>query len=327
MRNEEQFRRGMAHLRLALRRFRPTADHLTPAHCDLVMLAVKGQNPKACLDVLAAHIFEIDPSATGVAAFEYLTYYYYGALAYVALHKWGEAIEFLNNVLVVPASALSTVMIAAYKTLLLVHCIAHGTAAQLPSGFSNGLEKMLRNMCGDYVDLANAFESGDDGKFHAAVDAGMGAFKADNNIGLVQQAVRAVKKQAIVRLTQIYVTLSLTQIAGMVGSSAADVEALLRTMIVSGAVRAAIDIERDTVSFDAASDAAALNAAAIAARLVRAEDLAERIRATNEDVVVSKGFVTRQLRDLPNLREVLHEFDMKQKRGSASVLDVFTGRM
>jgi hypothetical protein len=47
MRNEEQFRRGMAHLRLALRRFRPTADHLTPAHCDLVMLAVKGQNPKA----------------------------------------------------------------------------------------------------------------------------------------------------------------------------------------------------------------------------------------------------------------------------------------
>ena len=327
VREAKAYRRGMKHLAEAIKYFKPTEEHLSPAHAGFVQLALKGNNPKVALPLLAKPIYNIDPSETGVDALDYMSYYYYGALVYCAYHKWNDALRFFENCLNVPAVAPSLVMLEAFKVALLVGVIANGRAFQLPRGVSHSNEKLLRSLAEPYVDVVAGLESGESQKVAKALKDGERTFIEDNLMHFVEKAMQAFSKQHIAGLTRVYVTLPLKQVATMVGMSTQQVETLLREMITDKQIEAQINSADGTVNFG--KRGSEVDATALLEKIAKAEEMAKRIQAHDEEVQLSRPFVMAKLRAMPNLKELLAEYEAKRKqaRGIGGALaDVLRGQ-
>jgi COP9 signalosome complex subunit 3 len=60
----------------------------------------------------------------------YLEYFLYGAMIFMGLKKWDDALHFLHVVLAAPANhSVSMIMVQAYKKWVLVCLLAKGTVS------------------------------------------------------------------------------------------------------------------------------------------------------------------------------------------------------
>jgi hypothetical protein len=84
---------------------------------DVLQLSLLARNFAAALPLLADDIFEVVPSATGVAAKDFLLYCYYGGACLCAVKRFAQAVDLFMQALAAPALALNAIQLACYKKM------------------------------------------------------------------------------------------------------------------------------------------------------------------------------------------------------------------
>ncbi|CAK4129751.1 unnamed protein product [Aphanomyces euteiches] len=201
---------------------------------------------KYALTSLHGPVFEVaTPSA--VRSIHVLEYFYYGGMIYTGLKQFRDAAAFFSMALTTPAHVLSAVVVESYKKYILVSLLADGEVSPLPKSTPLVVSRNIESHVAPYLAFATAFKNLD---LHQALDA---ANDIPSDVGLVKQCVEALKKKRVQQLTLTYTNVSLAKIAQEMGGSSVQAESCVLDMIEGGVVSAAIDKEKDMVSFTFAS--------------------------------------------------------------------------
>ena len=137
----------------------------------------------------------IDSGLTGrISPIMVHEYYMLGALAYIALSKWEEAMLFLELILVSPnLSQANGFMLEAYRKWILLGCIINGRVRthqkfhrsstnrdwqvpEIPKSFNTSATRTIKQASRAYDILAEVFQSGDRARLQAEIDAGVGVW-------------------------------------------------------------------------------------------------------------------------------------------------------
>ncbi|KAJ6069545.1 hypothetical protein N7499_011432 [Penicillium canescens] len=259
-------------IRDAMLRLDPSCAVFTSTHLLLVRLCLRANAYSCALPVLDKHICHLpivpgrhssDPpvlcaehessislvtDASGLSSKisyrDYLQYFLYGGMVYMALKDWRKALHFLGVVVSTPvASSVSLVMVDAYKKWVLVGLLEHGKLYPPPTITTPHVMKIYQSLARPYVILAHAFERGDIRRLKAEVDSAEDIWQNDNNMGLVSQVVNIFFGQAITKLGKTFAALTVADLAKQVfplpvrGEVA---ESVIVSLVLSGALDATL---------------------------------------------------------------------------------------
>ncbi|XP_058093940.1 COP9 signalosome complex subunit 3 [Magnolia sinica] len=235
---------GIAPMRTAIRKLRPSSEHLTTLHPDFLLLCLLAKCYKAGLSILDEDIFEVDQPR------DFFLYCYYGGMINIGQKRFRKALEYLHNAVTAPMTVLNAIAVEAYKKYVLVSLILTGQVPSFPKYTSSVAQRNLKSNAQPYVDLANSYGTGKMSELESCLETNMEKFKTDSNLGLVRQVLSSLYKRNIQRLTQTYLTLSLQDIANTVqleNSKQAEMHVL--QMIQDGEIFATINQKDGMVSF------------------------------------------------------------------------------
>jgi len=278
-------------LRSAITKLRPTPGSMTPIHSDLVQACLLSKCYNAALPILEDEILDVDPQNLGISHKDYLTYFYYGGMIYVGLKQYRKALEFFKLSLIVPSVALSAIMVEAYKKYILVSLLVNGQIENLPK---YTLVNRLKTFIVPYQEFATAFSTNSTDDVHKCAQANFDIFKKDRNFGLVKQCIQSLYRRNIQRLTQTYLTLSLSDIAEAVKlASPKTAEMAILRMIEEGEIFASINQRDGMVSFneDPEQYDTKKTLDSIDQKLHKSMDLASKIRSFDEFISTNNVYI------------------------------------
>ncbi|KAJ5447852.1 hypothetical protein N7445_002673 [Penicillium cf. griseofulvum] len=175
---------------------------------------------------------------------DYLQYFLYGSMIYMALKKWRNALHFLGIVISTPcASSVSLIMVEAYKKWVLVGLLEKGKLCSPPSITAPHVVKMYQSLTRPYIILAHAFERGDLKRLNAEIEAAKEVWCADNNYGLVSQVVGAFFSQTVIKLGKTFAALTVADLSKQVFPSPVCAEgtgSAISSLIMSRALNATL---------------------------------------------------------------------------------------
>lgn len=154
----------------------------------------------------------------------------------------------------------------------------------------------MKMYCSKYIDFANAFSTGDADKLIAVASQHTPIFQQDQNFGLIKQCINALKRRNIKKLTDTYMTLSLSDIAKQAKlESVQEAEQELLKMISNGEINAIINQKDGMVAFE--EDVQTFNSPAAGAMLEngisRSIQLTNRLKFMDEKIAISERYVAR----------------------------------
>ncbi|CAI7570777.1 unnamed protein product [Penicillium glandicola] len=261
----------------AMLRLDPSCAVFTSSHLLLVRLCLQAKAYSCALPVLNKQIchFPIslgrsssEPSmlcadhgssisfmteASGVSSKlsyrDYLQYFLYGGMVYMALKEWRNALHFLGIVISTPStSSVSLIMVEAYKKWVLVGLLEKGKLCSPPSIATPHVVKVYQSLARPYIILAHAFERGDLRRLNAEIDAAKGVWCADNNVGLVSQVVGAFFSQTVIKLGKTFAALTVADLSKQVFPSPVCTEATgsaVASLVMSCALSATLVQTKD----------------------------------------------------------------------------------
>ncbi|OJJ42001.1 hypothetical protein ASPZODRAFT_137582 [Penicilliopsis zonata CBS 506.65] len=255
-------------IREAIIRLDPSSSYLTPAHVMFLQLCLQTKSHIEALPIMDKHICNIpestemiyskqravaslqhrmrptftiaESSLSNVLTYrDYLQYFSYGAMIYMVLKRWGDALHFLNIVVSIPVtSSISLIMVDAYKKQILASLQEHGKLPALPTTVTLHTKKLLRSLARPYVDLADAFEALDTKRMLDTVGKYRKVWSSDKNRGLVNQIVDAFHSHLLLSLGKTFAALNMTDIARLdVGE---EPEPVVIRCIMSGALHGSL---------------------------------------------------------------------------------------
>ncbi|KAJ5527996.1 hypothetical protein N7513_012155 [Penicillium frequentans] len=256
----------------ALLRLDPSCAVLTSTHLLLAQLCLAARVYTCALPVLNKHICHIPalPSrassnslsircaehessqsfineTTGLASKlsyrDYLRYFLYGGMIYMALKEWRKASHFLGIVISMPTmGSVSMIMVEAYKKWILVGLLDKGKLCPPPSITAPHVIKTFQSLAKPYISFAQAFERGDMKRLEAEVDAARDIWHLDNNTGLVWQVVNAYSTHSLIKAKKVFAALTVAELQSHTSPSPMDVngavKANLASLVVSNAIEA-----------------------------------------------------------------------------------------
>lgn len=289
--------RGMKTLTTGIERLRINSDYLTPLHADYLMLCLKGKFYKAGFNLIErCKILDVDPNVTGCTPRDMMLYYYYGGMIYTGLKKFEKAIRFFENTLQVPAAGMSSIMVESYKKLVLVTLLLNGKFVGVPKHAANVVHRHMKTYCHQYTDFANAYAEGEMDKVIKVASDNGELFQKDNNFGLIHQCLSALRRRNIQKLTETYMTLSLTDIAKAIKvQSVKDAETQLLRMIENGEISAIINQKDGMVSFEqeVQSFKSPKTGKMLESRVEEVFSLANRLKKMDDEIASSVTYVAR----------------------------------
>eukprot|EP00741_Cyanophora_paradoxa_P008787 tig00001374_g8504.t1 len=292
-------KRAVRSLHMAVEAFRPTPEHLTPVHADLMQVCLLSKCYSAAEPVINQDVFDIDPQKTALTPRDLLLYYYYGGMVLVGLKRYQDAMDFFQMAVTCPASVLSSIALEAYKKFVLVSLLAVGQMVPPPKYTSAAVSRHLKAAAAPYHELAAAYANGSGAEVQQVVVTHQQTFARDNNVGLVKQCVASVVRRGVQKLTQTYLTLSLDDIAALVKlPGKAEAERQVLRMIEAGEVQATIDQQHGMVSFQESSaggagEAGAPSPAAMERRIEEAAQLARRLQRVYETIISDPSYIAK----------------------------------
>lgn len=180
---------------------------------------------------------------------DYLEYHLFGAMIYMGLKQWENAMSFLEIVLLAPTStATSMIMVEAYKKWVLVGLLLNGKEPSLPQGANNNVLRNIRALAKPYDCLVEAFASGSLVRVKGDLEEGQSFWLNDCNFGLVLQVYDAFRKFSVLRLANIYAALPLTEVARRTSPDASDLvetASYVASLIASGDLKASLNHSPD----------------------------------------------------------------------------------
>ncbi|KAH9038519.1 hypothetical protein EDB85DRAFT_1932770 [Lactarius pseudohatsudake] len=201
----------------------------------------------------------------------------------------------------------SMFQVEAAKKLLLVQLILHGKALPLPK-YTHPIVANLKGTV--YNALARVYPNLE--QVHAIAAKEAAAFAVDDNLGLLGLVVDRAPRWAIRRLTETYLTLSLSEIGRAAGmEQIEEVRRVVLSMIEEGEIDASIDAD-GSVSF-ADEEPAAVSKAETDRALRAAQEQEQVLRRLEREIARSKDYLQKAVRsreegsstNWPNIEEDL----------------------
>ncbi|XP_014215702.1 COP9 signalosome complex subunit 3 [Copidosoma floridanum] len=283
--------RGIDLLCKAIRRIQLYDSQLTSIHADLCKLCLLAKCFKPALEFLNTDI-------TGISieddAKYFLLYYYYGGMIYTAMKNYDSALYFYEVCVMTPASAVSHIMIEAYKKYILVSLILNGKVVLLPNYTSNLIKRHIKRLSQPYQELATEYATNNCDEVQGVITKFGDNFSRDNNMGLVKQVLNSLYKKNIQRLTNTFLTLSLSDVAARVKlPSPADAEKYILNMIEDGEIFATINQKDGMVIFH--DDPEKYDSPEMLAKLenemAECAELGKKVLEMEEEVVITPQYI------------------------------------
>lgn len=254
---------------------------------------------------LTAKIFKpalvhLDSDVTSIATTDdpnqdakyFLLYYYYGGMIYTALKNYDRGLYFFEVAISTPALAMSHIMLESYKKFILVSLVLHG---KVQTKYSQAPTKCIKSLSQEYQELAQTYKTGDSEAVRGLVQKYREKFVRDSNMGLVKQVSATLVKKNIQKLTRTFLTLSLADVASLVGltGGAAEAEEYLLNMIKSREIFATINQKDGMVVFkdDPEKYDSPEMFVAVQEEMTRVMSLNEQIRKMDEDIMLNMMYV------------------------------------
>jgi len=243
--------RGINPLRKAVRIISmENPNLLTSIHADFAKVCLKTKMYAAAIPVIEQPYFQMKAKETGMEVLDYLLYHHYAGLLFLGVKKHAKALESFQLVLTTPSSSLSAIQVESFKRYVICGLIVHGELLQLNGKTtSSAVSRNIERVCSSYIDFARAYKKSVDSA-QKVIEEKAEDFSKDKTIGLLKQAQQALMKRNILRLTNTYVTLSLTDLTKMANlRSTGQAELYLLRMIEEGTLFAKINQKDGMVSF------------------------------------------------------------------------------
>lgn len=320
---------GLELMCAATLRLDPNASTFTSTHLLIVRLAVEYRAYRNVLRLLQNYVDGFPtksattdtavPAARHTSSSSYITassgfsdtinatdvqeYFYLGAICFIGLRMYEEALLYLESVLVVPTHNTAHIfMVEAYSKFVLVGCLLEGRLLSPPRTSNNQALKSIRAMAKPYETLAEAYYQRNIAKLRAEVDVGMQKWTEDGNTGLVQELVKQFDRKAVARLGQIYAAVPLTKVAEQRQQPLQETQAYLASLIADGHLNAIIETPSDASSpailrFFSELESGPLakseeqQFAALMAQTSRTNDLAEKVKAADTKLRLTKEYI------------------------------------
>lgn len=239
--------RPLQHAACALQ---PSPSHFTPLHAEFLKVCLLAKCYSAAQPILDQELLHVDREATLVVPRDLLLYHYYAGMVQTGLKRYQSAVNYFTLAVSAPTHVINAIMLEAYKKALFCSLVDCGEPPRLPKYVSPTIARAIKNSLAPYTEFADAFAASNVAQMRALLTKHAAAFQADHNLGLAKQCVPALMRRTIRRLTETYLTLSLVQIAELVGlDSATAAERQVREMIISGDIHATIDQQKGVVHF------------------------------------------------------------------------------
>ncbi|KKZ67104.1 hypothetical protein EMCG_07214 [[Emmonsia] crescens] len=182
----------------------------------------------------------------------YLEYFFYGAMVYMGLKRWDDAIHFLEIAISAPTTnSVSMIMVEAYKKWVLLCLLEKGKPLPMPKTVTPFTANAYRSLAKPYDALADIFKSGDLARLQAEITAGEPVWLNDNNMGLVSQVLVAYQRFSIVKLEKTFAALSIPDIASYLGPDTQVTDVFVAGLITAGQLRGCLthasDVSTPTV--------------------------------------------------------------------------------
>jgi len=236
-------------LNIAISKIQEEASQLTSLHADLLQLCLVEKCLKPGLQRLNVDVTSLHEEMRKDAK-NFLLYYYYGGLIYLAMKEYESALFSFQVAVTTPSMAISQIMLESYKKFVLLSVYIHGKIIPLPKYTSPIVSRYLKPLSGPYTELSEAYAKHDTDELRAVANKYQLFFQNDNNIGIVKQVIASLTKKRIQKLTKTFLTLSLVDMASRVKLRDADeAEKYLLEMIENGSIYATIDQQAGMVSF------------------------------------------------------------------------------
>ncbi|XP_052818774.1 COP9 signalosome complex subunit 3-like [Mya arenaria] len=248
--DRKQPHRGIPILVTAINKIQLFPAQLTSIHADLCQLCLLSKNFKPALQFMDVDITDISKEGGHFDSKDFLCFYYYGGIIYTALKKYDRALYFFEIVITCPSTAVSHIMLEAYKKYILVALILHGKLPTLPKYTSPVVARYIKPVCQPYHDLVSAYSTINPEELQKVIEKHQETFNRDTTMGLVKQCLTAMYKKNIQRLTKTFLTLSLTDMANRVKlSGPKEAEKYVLHMIEDGEIYATINQKDGMVRF------------------------------------------------------------------------------
>lgn len=201
----------------------------------------------------------------------------------------------------------SMFQVEAAKKLLLVHLILHGRALPLPK-YTHPTVANLKGTV--YNALARVYPNLE--QVHAIATKEAAAFAVDDNLGLLGLVVDRAPRWAIRRLTETYLTLSLSEIGRAAGmESTEEVRRVIFIMIEEGEIDASIGADGSVTFAD--EEPATVSKAETDRALRIAQEQEQVLRRLEREIARSKDYLQKAVRsreegsspNWPNIEEDL----------------------
>ncbi|KAL5018335.1 hypothetical protein ScPMuIL_004057 [Solemya velum] len=242
--------RGIGILVKAINKIQLFSAQLTSIHSNLCQLCLLSKALKPALQFLDFDITDIGKEGGHYDTKDFLLYYYYGGMIYVALKNYARALYFFEVAVTVTSMAVSHIMLESYKKYILVALILHGKVPNLPKYTSQVVARYIKPLCQPYHDLASSYATNNPVELRAVVSKHQEQFNKDTNMGLVKQTITSLYKKNIQRLTKTFMTLSLSDMANRVQlSGPQEAERYVLHMIEDGEIFATINQKDGMVRF------------------------------------------------------------------------------
>nr|XP_031323283.1 COP9 signalosome complex subunit 3 isoform X1 [Camelus dromedarius] len=290
--------RGIGVLRQAIDKMQMNTNQLTSVHADLCQLCLLAKCFKPALPYLDVDMMDICKENGAYDARHFLCYYYYGGMLYTGLKDFERALYFYEQVVALPAMAVSHIMLESYKKYILVSLILLGKVQQLPKYTSQIVGRFIKPLSNAYHELAQVYSTNNPSELRNLVTKHSETFTRDNNMGLVKQCLSSLYKKNIQRLTKTFLTLSLQDMASRVQlSGPQEAEKYVLHMIEDGEIFASINQKDGMVSFhdnpEKYNNPAMLHS--IDQEMLKCIELDERLKAMDQEITVNPQFVQKSM--------------------------------
>lgn len=238
-------------LREAVAKSAPAADFLVPLQADFLAVCLEGR----CYSLAASWIrqhrrLRVDVNATALTGTDVHLIHHYSAMIFIGVKDFKAALQCCRLALSVPSPSAGSFQEAVVSTFKLFVLLSLLVAGRAPSSlkFSSHPFPRLRKSASEYMELAYAFEKRDARQMQQILESNRELFDVQGTLGLAKQVVAALSRQLIIRLTKLFVTMKIEDVAIRAGlRNTEEAHAIILDMIKSNKISASIDDRKGVV--------------------------------------------------------------------------------
>lgn len=281
----------ITNLFMAIQRYPPRT--LTPVHHFVVRQCCKLRTYDLAIPLLDQPIDHFFKSHH-LTYHDHLLYHFYGGLCLTALRDYSRASMFFSMTLAAGGRDTSLIQLDAYKKYILVELIHRAKLPEFPRTTHNNVRRALEILSVPYLDLADVFLQ-DSTNVNQVVEKYRADFARDGNTGLLNSALASIPSHKILKISQVYSSLRLSQIGSKLSISESEVKGTLASMVADNRISATIDSE-GWVAFPIATIPAEKQLEELYEAYKKVANLNSRMTQLQKSLELDPDYVTRQTR-------------------------------